>query len=204
MTLIRLMTRWFPLRVVGLALTLTMVLSACGSEPEWDLRDVSGLLPDLDYELERAADGATVTEDAYAGEVRVLFFGFTNCPDICPMTLQKFSQAVRSLEGGADEVRVLFVSVDPERDDREKLREYVSAFGDRFVGLRGPEPVLRDLAKRYRVTFGYGEPDEAGYYDVSHSSAAYIFDREGNIRLLARQDSSIGEIERDLQRLVGQ
>lgn len=190
------------LRAFIAAAVLAATLAACASEVPWALRDVSGLMPDLDFELTRAADGERVTEEAYAGTVRVLFFGFTNCPDICPMTLQKFSQAIRSMEGGADDVRVLFVSVDPQRDTREALRQYVGAFGEQFVGLRGPEPALRDLAKRYRVTFGYGEPDEQGYYDVSHSSAAYIFDREGNVRLLARQDDSIDALQTDLERLV--
>ncbi len=189
-------------RLVGLGAVLALALVGCAQEPEWELRDVSGLMPDLQFELTRAADGATVTADDYRGRVTVLFFGFTNCPDICPMTLQKFSQALQAMDGAAEDVRVLFVSVDPERDTRERLREYVSAFGGRFVGLRGAEPTLRDLVKRYRATFGYGEPDEQGYYDVSHSSAAYIFDRDGEIRLLARQDAPIGEIERDLERLV--
>lgn len=194
--------RWQRARLLALGAFMALVLGGCAQEPDWALRDVSGLMPDLQFDLTRAADGATVTAEEYAGEVTVLFFGFTNCPDICPMTLQKFSQALQSMDGA--DVRVLFVSVDPERDTRERLREYVSAFGDRFDGLRGPEPALRDLVKRYRATFGYGEPDEHGNYNVSHSSAAYIFDRDGEIRLLARQDASIDEIERDLTRLVQQ
>lgn len=190
-------------RLLGVA-AMALLLAGCAQEPEWELRDISGLMPDLQFELTRASDGATVTGQDYAGEVTVLFFGFTNCPDVCPMTLQKFAQALQSLDGGAEDVRVLFVSVDPERDTREVLSQYVSAFGEQFDGLRGPESALRDLVKRYRATFGYGEPDEHGYYDVSHSSAAYIFDRDREIRLLAREDASIGAIERDLERLVQQ
>ena len=108
------------------------------------------------------------------------------------------------LGGAADDVRVLFISVDPERDTLEKLAQYVDAFGERFVGLRGSIPRLRDLTKRYRVTFSHGEPDEQGFYDVSHSTAAFIFDREGEIRLLARSSSSIDAIAGDLERLVNE
>lgn len=106
------------------------------------------------------------------------------------------------MDSGADEVRVLFVSVDSEPDTRQKLRQYVDAFGEQFVGLRGPEPTLRDGARRYRVTFGYGEPNEEGWYNVSHSSAAFIFDRQVNLRLMARQDDPADALAQDLQRLV--
>lgn len=193
---------WARSRVLLITAALVMAVAGCSSEPEWRLRDVSGLMPELEFELTRAADGQQITAQAYEGKVTVLFFGFTNCPDICPVTLQKFSQALKSMDGGADDVRVLFVSVDPERDTREKLRQYVDAFGDQFVGLRGPVPELRDFAKRYRVTFGYGEPNEDGWYNVSHSSAAFIFDRRGEVRLLARQEDSIEALTQDLQRLA--
>lgn len=185
-----------------LAAALFVLLAGCTESKPWALRDISGLLPDLDFQLTRASDGRTVTEADYAGKVTVLFFGYTSCPDICPMTLAKFSQALQSMGPAADAVRVLFVSVDPERDTLEDLRRYVNAFGKRIVGLRGSLPVLRELTKRYRVTFGYGEPNEQGWYKVSHSSAAYIFDREGDIRLLAGLDDSIDAIASGLKRLV--
>lgn len=184
------------------AAALTLLFTGCSSEQPWKLKDISGLLPDLKYELTRAADGERITEKAYQGKVRVLFFGFTNCPDICPTTLAEFSRALDSMESGADDVRILFVSVDPERDSANKLSRYVDAFGEQFVGLRASEPVLRELVKRYRVTFGYDEPDPNGWYEVSHSSAAFIFDREGNIRLLAQQKDTIEAITADLQRLT--
>lgn len=184
------------------AAAMALLVTGCGSDQPWKLRDVSGLLPDLQFELTRAADGQRVTEKAFEGKVRVVFFGYTSCPDICPTTLTEFSQALDSMDGGAEDVRVLFVSVDPKRDPRKKLSRYVDSFGEQFVGLRASEPVLRDLVKRYRVTFGYDEPNASGWYNVSHSSAAFIFDREGNIRLLARQDDSIEALTTDLQRLV--
>ncbi|EHJ04218.1 electron transport protein SCO1/SenC [Marinobacter manganoxydans MnI7-9] len=96
----------------------------------------------------------------------------------------------------------MFVSVDPKRDTPERLAKYVDFFGDNIVGLTGKEPQLRELAKRYRTTFGYDEPDRDGNYAVSHSSAIYVFDREGNPRLLMRPDLSREEIRHDLVALI--
>ncbi|HKJ96017.1 MAG TPA: SCO family protein [Gammaproteobacteria bacterium] len=184
---------------------IAVLVSACSSDEPWHLRDVSGLMPDLEFRLTRAADGATVTEADYPDEVRVLYFGYTSCPDICPATLGKFGQAIGDLDPRvADDIRFLFVSVDPKRDTPDKLAAYARAFGGRFVGLTSDIPTLRDLTKRYRVTFGYGEPTDSGFYTVSHSSAAFIFDRDGELRLLARQSASIDAIEQDLRRLANE
>lgn len=193
-TMLRAVTRAF------LFMGMTALLASCGeSAPEFRTRDITGLMPELQFELTRAADGATVTGQDYRGRVTVVFFGFTNCPDVCPTTLARFSAALSKLEGkAADEVRILFVSVDPKRDTRERLHGYVSAFGPQFTGLRGPQEELREVTKRYRVTYGYGEPDESGFYEVSHSSAAFVFDRDGEIRLLLRQDDPIEDIAHDL------
>ncbi len=188
----------------GAVLALGAVfLNGCTEEEPWNLRDISGLMPDLEFELTRAEDQETVTEAAFDDKVKVMYFGFTSCPDECPMTLARLSQALGQMdEEDADQVRVLFVSVDPERDRPERLAKYVAGFGERFVGLRGEIPYLRDLTKRYRSTFGHGKPDDSGFYDVSHSNATYIFDREGEIKLLGREDDDIDDIAADLERLV--
>lgn len=188
-----------------LILATATALAGCGEERAWNTKDVSGLMPDLELELTQASTGNAVTEEAWADKIRVVFFGFTHCPDVCPATLAKYSQALQGMDPEtADAIRILFISVDPKRDTLERLDEYASAFGERFVGLRGEVPYLRDLTKRYRVTFGYGEPDENGYYDVSHSSAAFVFDRDGELRLLTRPDDSIEALQADLERLVNE
>jgi len=188
-------------RKIALPLLIALFgLAACGQQSaDFKLRDITGLMPELEFELTRAADGETVTADAYEDRINVVFFGFTNCPDICPLALVRFKAALEQLPAEqADKVRVLFVSVDPKRDTPEKLHAYVSSFGDRFIGLRGPQSELREVTKRYRVTYGYGEPDESGYYSVSHSSAAFVFDRNNDIRLLIRGDDPIDAIAHDL------
>ena len=101
-----------------------------------------------------------------------------------------------------DDVTTLFVSVDPRRDTPERLASYVSFFGEGIVGLTAEEPTLRKLAKRYRTTFGYDQPDANGNYNVSHSSAVYVFDRSGSARLLLRPGLSPEQISEDLAQLA--
>lgn len=195
----------YPARIAATVLLLLAAsfLNGCAEEEPWNLRDVSGLMPDLEFELTRAETRETVTEAAFDDRIKVMYFGFTSCPDMCPLTMARLSQALKQMDAAdADEVRVLFVSVDPERDTPGRLANYVDSFGERFVGLRGPIPDLRDLTKRYRTTFGYGKTDDSGFYDVSHSNAAFIFDRNGEIRLLGREDDDIDDLAADLERLV--
>ena len=124
-------------------------------------------------------------------------------PRCLPDRPAKLNQATSGLDPALqDEVLTLFVSVDPKRDTPERLAKYVDFFGDNIVGLTGKEPQLRELAKRYRTTFGYDEPAADGNYAVSHSSAIYVFDREGNPRLLMRPDLSREEIRHDLVALI--
>lgn len=182
---------------------LALLLSGCfGEEQEWNAKEIDGLMPDLAFTLTRS-DGETTTASDYEGQIRLLFFGFTNCPDVCPATMAKLSQSIKAMpEDLQDQVTPLFVSVDPQRDTPEKLGEYVSFFFDRTVGMTGEERALRDLAKRYRTTFGYDEPDENGNYNVSHSAAVYVFDGEGNARLLLRPGLSREQITEDLTQLA--
>lgn len=186
-------------------MALMLALAGCGgSGVEWHAKNIRGLMPDLEFTL-TAPDGEPFTAEDRAGQVRLLFFGFTNCPDICPATMARLQNAVKQMpQDMRDEVTLLFVSVDPERDTPERVGEYVDFFGDNIVGLTSDEETLRTLAKRYRTTFGYGKPDENGDYDVSHSNAVYVFDGQGRARLLIRSDQSISQISEDLETLVRQ
>lgn len=193
--------RRFAPRVV-LWLALALILTGC-SEPEpWNGKDISELMPELAYSLIDEEGEKTVASD-YAGQVRVMFFGFTSCPDICPATLAHLRNALKKVpEDLRDGVTMLFVSVDPKRDSPEALATYTDYFGPRFVGMTGSEEALRELSQRYRTTFGYGEPDASGHYEVSHSSAVYVFDQQGDTRLLIRREQSPEQIASDLTRIL--
>lgn len=187
---------------MAVALSL-LLLAGCFSEDEqWNAKDISSLMPDLQFDLIRSNGNAVRAEDL-SGEVRLVFFGFTHCPDVCPTTMVQLKQAIEQMpEELQKDVRIVFVSVDPKRDTPEQLASYESFFGDRVIALTGSEPQLRELAKRYRTTFGYGTPDENGHYDVSHSSAVYVFDEQGKARLLIRDGLPTADIREDLTTLA--
>ncbi|MEQ5813959.1 SCO family protein [Marinobacter sp. NFXS11] len=182
---------------------VALMFTGCtGQDESWHGKDIAGLMPELEFQLE-GTDGNTVTPADSQGTIRLLYFGFTSCPDVCPTTLTDLRRSVRQLpEEYRDDVTTLFVSVDPRRDTPERLASYVDFFGDRVVGLTAEEPALRELTKRYRTTFGYDKPDDSGNYNVSHSSAVYVFDRSGNARLLLRPGLSPQQISEDLAQLA--
>jgi len=186
-----------------IALLAMAALSACQREPqpEWRLTDVSGHLPDLDFKL-TDDNGKRVTGADYKGKVVLMYFGYTHCPDVCPLTLTQLHVVLDRLGAPADKVRILFVSVDPKRDTPAVMHDYVNAFDKRAVGLVGSDGDVEALAKRYRSAFTR-EPDRAdGNYEVSHSSAIYLFDAEGKARLLATPSASQDDIVHDLHLLT--
>ena len=187
--------------VVGLMLTL--VLGGCGDR-SWETKDISGLMPELSLEL-TGESGDELSAEQFEGQITLMFFGYTQCPDICPVTMGRLAALMDQLpESIAQDTRVLFVSVDPDRDTPERLASYTDAFGDHFVGATGTQEQLRELNKRYRVTYSYGEAKgESDGYLVSHSSAVFVFDRDGEVRLMFRQDDDIEAMTADLKRLAG-
>jgi protein SCO1 len=191
------------LRRTTLALVATgLILSACGtSEPPFTLQSVSGLLPRLQFNL-TDEDNRAVTAEDYRGKIVLLYFGYTNCPDACPTTLATLADVMRKLGASAAQMRVLFVSVDPQRDTTPVLKRYVSFFGPQFVGLRGDDRALTRLSKRYRIAYHAEPPDHNGYYAVDHSSAIFIFDATGRARLLAREGDGAQVIAENLRRLA--
>lgn len=190
--------------LTGLAL-LAAVVGGCTSDGEnWALKDITGLLPRLAFELTDHR-GEPVSAADYRGEIVMVYFGFTHCPHQCPMTLSTLSRALRTLPAELrSQVRVLFVTVDPERDTRQVLSDYVTFFGESFVGLRGPHEELREVSKRYRLAYSHGEPDAKGNYEVTHSSAVFIFGPDGEPRLLARRSDTANTIAADLARLAAE
>jgi protein SCO1/2 len=184
------------------AFLAAILLAACGRGEGWHVKDISGLMPDLAFAL-TDDQGETVHAANYRGHVVLLYFGYTHCPDVCPATLARLSAALKQAGSGGAQMRVLFVTVDPARDTLEVMRDYTRYFGPQFLGLRGTDAELAALTKRYRVTYGRGKPDAHGGYEVSHSSAVFVFDREGHVRLIIRDGDGVPAIAADLKRLAG-
>lgn len=184
------------------ALCLTVLLGGCDQQ-SWQTTSINGLMPDLDFTLVNES-GQKVDADDYSGKVRLLFFGFTHCPKACPLTLGKLSLVLNNLGAISDDARVLFVSVDPERDTPAVLDEYTDSFASQVIGLTGSQSQLQSLARRYRVAYSYGEGYPGKRYRVYHSSAVFVFDRRGEIRLIFQSNDSIEAVTHDLRSLLNE
>jgi len=168
------------------------------------LHPVRGFLPDLRFTL-TGGNGATVTQDDVRGKVVMLFFGYANCPDICPTTMVQLAQVLEQLGSDADRVRVVFISVDPHRDTPEILQTYVQAFDPRAIGLTGTPNQIADVARRYRVSFQISKPapgDDENRYEVAHSRGIFVFDHQGKARFLASDAESVDALTRGARELL--
>lgn len=162
--------------------------------------DISGVLPALRFHL-LGPGGAPITEQFVLGRTTVLYFGYTHCPDECPTTLARLSAALHALGPAAEHVRVLFVSVDPQRDTPALLAQYAHYFAPQVIGATGTDGELTSLTKRYRVAYRRDAPDARGNYAVYHSSAVFVFDAEGRARLLVSDTETPAQVAEDLSTL---
>lgn len=186
---------------------LLAVLCAAGCARETlpvKLFSITGHMPRLEFEMVDHTGRAVGGED-FRGKVVLLYFGYTHCPDVCPLTLAQLHGIMRELGEDAEAARILFVSVDPARDDPDTMRAYVEAFDPRAVGLTGSARATEALAKRYRTAFSRDPAParpEAGGYEVSHSASIFLFDREGRPRLIAVPAAPREDILHDLRLLI--
>ena len=160
---------------------LLLALAACGPEKPWHATNVTGSMPDLKFAMVRASDGFAVNAEDYRGRVVLLYFGYTHCPDVCPATLANISDVLKRLGRDAEKVRVLFVTVDPDRDTLDLLKQFAQAFGPQVDGLRGSKNQIADAARRYRIGYSVKPKPE---YVVTHTSAVFVFDDKGHARLV--------------------
>ena len=180
--------RTFGLAVAALA---AAPLGGCERDPKWHNISVAGSLPSLAFHMTRAVDGREVTAAEYRGRIVLLYFGYTNCPDVCPLTLANLAIVLKRLGALAQHVSVLFVTVDPKRDTLPVLKRYVAAFAPEIVGLRGTNDQIGELARRFRVAYSVETPTESDpTYEVSHSAALFVFDATGAARLIVPSMSS--------------
>ncbi len=187
----------------ALLLAAGLLLAGCQHDEPLPLRltNISGHMPDLDFKLTDDL-GKPVTGADYRGKVTLLYFGYTHCPDVCPLTLAQLHVVMQRLGSLADGARILFVSVDPARDTPAVMHAYVNAFDPRAVGLTGDARAIEALSKRYRSAFSREPGSANGNYEVTHSSAIYVFDRDGRARVLATPSASQDDLVHDLHLLL--
>lgn len=138
----------------------------------------------------------------FKGKVVTLFFGFTQCPDVCPSSLSSMSEVMRQLGADADRLQVLFVTVDPERDTRELLEAYVPAFDPRFLGLYGDLEETAEVAREFKVFYRKSGDVEGPNYTIDHSAGTYVFDPNGRLRLYIKHGEPVDNIVGDIRLLL--
>jgi protein SCO1/2 len=149
-------------------------------------------------------DGNRYTLDSFKGKVVLIFFGFTQCPDVCPSALSRFASVAQELGADADQVQVLFISVDPERDTPELLSQYVPAFNPRFLGLYGNAETTARTAKEFKVIYQKQPGKTDSTYTIDHSAGTYVFDKSGRVRLFLRHEAAVEDVVHDVRLLLKQ
>lgn len=146
--------------------------------------------------------GKQRTLQDFRGKLVVMFFGYTQCPDVCPTTMSEMAAVMKELGPSAEDVQVLFVTVDPERDTQELLSHYVPAFDKRFIGLYGNAEQTAKVAKEFKVFYARQPGGDPGSYTVDHTAGSYVFDRQGQLRLFIRHNQGPAIIAHDLRQLL--
>jgi len=180
------------------------VLTACQPAPQlpvFQTTDITGAAFARDFRL-TDHNGRIRTLADFRGKVVAIFFGYTHCPDVCPTTLSDFASALKLLGEQARRVQVIFVTLDPQRDTPEILKQFVPAFNPSFLGMYTDADTLKGLAKEYKVVYQKTSVKAADDYLIDHSAGTYIYDPRGHLRLLMPYGSSPDAIAHDLKALL--
>jgi protein SCO1/2 len=189
--------RWFVALIIALGL-----LAGCAPD-KFRATDITGA--DFARSLDLMGhDGKRHTLADFKGKVILVFFGYTQCPDVCPTTLAHFAAVAKELGPEADDMQVLFVTVDPERDTPELLARYVPAFDPRFLGLYGDAEATARTAKEFKVLYQKQPGKTEQSYTIDHSAGTYVFDKAGRVRLFLRHEMPVEDVVHDLRILMKQ
>jgi protein SCO1/2 len=190
------------MRRAAAALVAALVLAGCAPDgPSFRSTDVSGASFGRELAL-TGHDGKPRTLADFRGKVVVLFFGYTQCPDVCPTTLAAVAEAKRRLGADGALVQGVFVTVDPERDTPELLANYVPVFDPSFVGLYGDAAATERAAKEFKVLYRKVPGSTPETYTMDHSAGMFVFDRQGQLRLFVGHGTGVDALAHDLRELV--
>jgi protein SCO1/2 len=193
------------IRVLGLGLLALIIVSmlGCSPKPSFKNVDITGSTAFGNNFSLLDSNGNAKTMADYKGKVVVVFFGFTQCPDVCPTTLTEMDEALKLLGPKADKVQVIFITVDPERDTASVMAQYVPAFNSRFVGLRpADEAGLEKVAKDFRIYYKKVPGSKPGSYTMDHSAGSYVFDENGQLRLYIKHAQGPEVLAHDLKNIL--
>ncbi|OHC61632.1 MAG: photosynthetic protein synthase I [Rhodocyclales bacterium RIFCSPLOWO2_02_FULL_63_24] len=184
-----------------LLLCVPLLLAGCSEPPRFISTDLSAVDWGKDFNLTDHNGQARRLAD-FRGKVVVLFFGYTQCPDVCPTTLSGLRDTMQLLGEDAKRVQVLFITVDPARDTQALLAQYVPAFHPSFLGLYADEKGIAALAKDFKVFYAKQPGSTPGSYAVDHSTGNYAYDPQGRLRLLLKHGETPANIAADLKMLL--
>ncbi|WP_298832174.1 SCO family protein [uncultured Piscinibacter sp.] len=188
-------------------LALAALLAACdrpgagGASTSFRAVDITGAEYARNLSLQDP-DGKTRTLADFRGKVTVVFFGYTQCPDVCPTTMAELAQVKKSLGADGERVQGVFVTVDPERDTPELLKAYMGSFDPSFVALRGTPEQTAATAKEFKVFYAKVPGKAEGSYTLDHTAGSYVFDASGRVRLFVRYGSGAEALGADLKALL--
>jgi protein SCO1/2 len=191
------------------ALAAALALAACdrapvgADKPAFKAVDITGAdyartlsLPDAEGKIRTLAD--------FKGKVTVVFFGYTQCPDVCPTTMAELAEVKRSLGKDGERVQGVFVTIDPERDTPQLLKNYITAFDPSFVALRGSDAQTKAVAKEFKVYYAKVEGRTPGSYTMDHTAGSFIYDTQGRLRLFTRYGGGAQALASDLRALLNE
>ena len=186
----------------ALAASTAGLLAACGeSRPQFSSIDLTGADYAKDFRLPDQ-DGKIRSLQDFRGKVVVVFFGYTQCPDVCPTTLTELAQVKKLLGPDGDKLQVVLVTVDPQRDTPEVLKGYLANFDPAFIALRGTPEQLAAVAKDFKVFYKKTEGKTPTSYSMDHSAASYVYDTRGRLRLYTRYGNGAPALASDIKLLL--
>ena len=196
-------TRRLILTAAAVALLAACDRSATGSKPAFHAIDITGTTYGSTFALTDHHGKARTLAD-FRGKAVVMFFGYTQCPDVCPTTLAELAQARKLLGADGERVQGVFVSVDPARDTPELLKAYVGSFGSDFVALRGSDEETKAAAKQFKIFYSKVPGKTEDSYTIDHTAGSYVLDAKGQVRLFTRYGIGADKLAADLKILLGE
>jgi protein SCO1/2 len=181
---------------------IAVILAACDPDaPRFNNVDITGASYARDFRL-TDVNGKPRSLADFRGRVVVVFFGYTQCPDVCPTTLSDMAEVKKRLGADGDKLQVIFVTLDPDRDTRQVLAQYVPAFDPTFIALSGTRDETAVVAKDFKVFYQKVPGRTETSYTLDHTAGSYVFDREGKVRLFLRHAGAVDPIVEDLRKLL--
>ena len=196
------MTTFLPSRRLCLLTAAALTLAACSADkPQFKSIDITGADYARDFKL---ADhhGQLRSMADFKGKVVVVFFGFTQCPDVCPTAMAELAQVKLQLGAEGQRLQAIMVSLDPERDTPEVLKAYMTNFDPGFLALRPTLEQLPQVAKDFKIFYKKNEGKTPSSYTLDHSAGSYVFDPQGRVRLYTRQGVGVSAMTADLKLLL--